>query len=57
MILNEFGNLKKVVVGTELNFSKRAMDFTFRNMYKENLKLDSIYNNIFDNYELNYELV
>lgn len=57
MILNEFGNLKKVVVGTELNFQKRTMDFTFRNMYKENLKLDSIYNNIFDDYELNYELV
>ena len=54
---NEFGTLKRVVVGTELNFTKRQMDFTFRNMFKENLKLDSIYNNIFENYELNYELV
>lgn len=56
-IENEFGELKKVIVGTELNFSKRTMDFTFKNMYKENLKLDTIYNNIFDYYELNYELV
>lgn len=57
MVNNEFGQLKEVIVGTELNFSKRIMDFTFRNMYKDNLKLQSIYNNIFDHYELNYELV
>ena len=54
---NEFGQLKEVIVGTELNFSKRIMDFTFKNMYKDNLKLQSIYNNIFDYYELNYELI
>lgn len=57
MVNNEFGQLKKVVVGTELNFTKRFMDFTFKNMFKENLKLDSIYNNIFEYYELNYELI
>ena len=54
---NEFGQLKEVIVGTELNFTKRIMDFTFKNMYKDNLKLGSIYNNIFEHYELNYELI
>lgn len=56
MTNNEFGLLKKVVVGREHEFSKRQIDFTFKQMYKANLGLNLIYNQGFTQYKIDYEI-
>lgn len=56
MVNNEFGKLKKIVVGREHEFSKRCIDFTFKQMYKSNLGLNSIYNENFTQYKIDYEV-
>ena len=39
-----FGKLKEVVVGRELEISRRLIDFTFRNFFRENLLPEGLYN-------------
>ena len=46
MVNNEFGKLKSCIVGNELNFSKKLIDFTFKVTYNSNLKFNL--NNIYD---------
>ena len=56
MVNNEFGKLKKVVVGREHEFNKRYIDFTFKQMYKSNLGLNLIYNEEFTQYKIDYDI-
>ncbi len=37
MSYTEFGKLQEIIVGNELKLNKRLMDFTFKNMYRDNL--------------------
>lgn len=57
MVNNEFGKLKSCVVGTEFNFSKRNIDFTFKNMYRTNLGIDSLYDSNFTYYEIDQQII
>ena len=56
MLNNEFGKLKKIVVGREHEFNKRYIDFTFKQMYKANLGLNLIYNEEFTQYKIDYDV-
>lgn len=49
----EFGRLKEIVVGVELELEERVMDFTFKNMYRDNLGLSNIYDCTIDKYKIN----
>ena len=57
MVYTEFGKLKEIIVGRELKFSERQLDFTIKNMYSENLKLCNVYADNFDYYSLSKELI
>lgn len=52
----QYGNLKRVIVGTELNFSKRLLDITTKLFYKQNLG-QSIYESPHKDYSINYKLI
>ena len=56
-VYTEFGKLKEVIVGVEYNFNKRVMDFTFKNMYKENMNLSEIYAKELCEYEISSKLI
>lgn len=57
MVFTEFGNLKEVIVGKELKLPTRQMDFTIKNMYNDNFKLSTVYNDIFENYTLDKYMI
>ena len=57
MVKNEFGKLKSCVVGTEFNFTKRNIDFTFKNMYKTNLGIEKLYDSNFCCYEIDQQVL
>ncbi len=59
MVNNEFGKLKSCIVGNELNFSKKLIDFTFKVTYNSNLKfnLNNIYDTSMEYIEINQELI
>ena len=52
----QYGNLKRVIVGKELNFSKRLLDITIKSFYKSNLGQE-IYENPHKDYTINYKLI
>ena len=52
----EFGKLKEVIVGRELNLDRRIMDVTFKYFYKEALGQE-IYEKRIDGYTVNMESV
>ena len=56
-VYTEFGNLKEVIVGVELEFPQRILDFTFKNMYRDNMDLTNIYDNSFGEYKISSELI
>jgi glycine amidinotransferase len=51
-----FGKLKEVVVGRELQLSKRLSDVTFKQFYREALD-EKIYESPFDNYTVSMALI
>jgi len=57
---NSYNKLKQVVVGRELEISKRTADFTFKHFYQSNLG-ESIYPDIQDNnlveYKVDYDIL
>jgi len=57
---NSYSKLKQVVVGRELEISKRTADFTFKHFYQSNLG-ESIYPDIEDNnlveYKVDYDIL
>lgn len=57
MVFTEFGKLKEIIVGRELKFSERQLDFTIKNMYNDNLKMCNMYSNNFEYYSLSKELI
>jgi len=50
---NSYSKLKQVVVGRELEISKRIADFTFKHFYQSNLG-ESVYNY---KYNLDYKML
>jgi glycine amidinotransferase len=56
-VYTEFGNLTEVIVGVELGFSKRVLDFTFKNMYRDNMNLTNIYDDSFGEYKVSTKLI
>ena len=52
----QYGKLKRVVVGKELNFSKRLLDITTKSFYKSNLGQE-IYESPTVNYNINYNII
>jgi len=54
--VNSYDNLKTVIVGDELNLTKRVSDITFKYFYKENLG-QMIYENNTKDYIINYDLL
>jgi len=53
---NGYDKLKSVIVGRELELSRRVADITFKTFYKENLG-EKIYENPFDEYKINSDLL
>jgi len=51
-----FGKLKEVVVGVELDFTKRMSDLTFKLFYREAIG-EAVYEIIGDEYHVNQELI
>lgn len=51
-----FGKLKEVIVGRELNLTKRIADITFRYFYKESLD-QGLYRKDFGGYEISYDIL
>lgn len=51
-----FGKLRQVVVGRELNLTKRLSDVTFQQFYREALD-EKIYERISDDYHVNMDLI
>jgi len=52
----QYGKLKKVIVGNELNFNKRLFDITMKNFYKENLG-QQLYDSPITEYSINYKIL
>jgi len=50
----QYGRLKKVIIGNELNVTKRSFDLTMKYFYKENLG-EKIYEHPMDNYKIKYK--
>lgn len=54
----QFGKLKHVVVGRELEINSRFIDFTFNNFFKENLgHADGLYNSRHEAYSISDEIL
>lgn len=51
-----FGKLKEVIVGRELQITKRVADITFKYFYKEALE-QGLYRKEFGGYEISYEIL
>ncbi len=51
----EFGNLKEVIVGREIQFNKRLMDSTFKIFYKHNIENTQF--NDFNDYSITSEII
>ena len=51
-----FGKLKEVVVGRELNLTKRIADITFKYFYKEALE-QGLYRKDFGGYDISYDIL
>jgi glycine amidinotransferase len=51
-----FGKLKEVIVGRELNLTRRIADITFKYFYKEALE-QGLYRKDFGGYEISYEIL
>lgn len=51
----EFGKLKKVIVGRELQYPERVMDITFKAFYRDNIKNNQFTN--YKDYSINSQLI
>ena len=47
-----FGKLREVIVGRELEISRRLIDFTFKNFFRENLLPEGLYNSRHELYSI-----
>ena len=56
-VYTEFGVLEEVVVGREYQIEERILDFSFKNMYKDNMHIADIYDNTIDNYKISSRLI